>query len=536
MVWILSAGSVALFVTTALSLVVFGLAWSRRPTPGGRVFPFLFLAIAGYALVAGLESSFARLEWKILCSKLEYLGSGSTAALFLWFAARNSSRDRWLRRWRIPALWVPTLLSILLVATNELHGWVWSAFLPGPVGSNAIVYSHGPAFYGIVAQIYVYVAAGCILLVRSAIRPSPSQRRQTSIVLFAAAFPLMSGVLYTVGLPILAGFNLVPISFLLTGVVFLVGLGFSRAFDLVPVARDALVEQMSDAFLVLDAEGRIADANAAALRLLDLAPSSIGTDARRAIRAWPRLGLACGSPERQHRVALLSDAPILVVDLHVTPLRDAHGHPSGCLVVLRDVTLRHLSEVELKEVNQRLAAEVRRADALQTELREQAIRDGLTGLFNRRYLDEVLPRELERARRSGGTVCLVMIDLDHFKEVNDRLGHREGDLLLSRLGALLRERTRPSDAACRYGGEEFLIVFPSTPLDAAVARAEEIRAAFGDLVQAAGYGFPVTLSVGVSSFPLHATTDDGLLRAADEALYRVKSAGRDGLHVARSGG
>lgn len=532
MVWTMTPAVILLGSTAALSLAVFALTLTRRPFSGSHIFSLIMLAVAEWSFFSCLEAASVPLSLKLLWSKLEYIGFAATPPLFLLFAAKYSTSDRWLRGKRGMWLWVPAVLVVALAATNDLHHWLWADYLPGPPGSNIYLYVHGPGYYAIAAQTYLFVLVGCGFVARAAFYDR-ARRNQAITVLLGSLFPLVAGVIYIAAPSLVRGLDLIPVSFCVTGLIFFAGIGYFRVFDLVPVARDALVEQMSDAFLVLDAQGRIADANAAAFRLLGLAPSAIGSDARNAIRAWPRLGLTSETPEQRHREAVLSDAPTQVVDLHVTSLRDTHNHPSGCLVVLRDVTPRYLSELELKEVNQRLAAEVHRVDALQTELREQAIRDGLTGLFNRRYLDEVLPRELERARRSGGAVCLVMMDLDHFKEVNDRLGHREGDLLLSRLGALLRERTRPSDAACRYGGEEFLIVFPGTPLGVAVARAEEIRAAFGTLVRASGYDFPVTLSVGVSAFPLHAATDDGLLRAADEALYEVKNAGRDGLRIAR---
>ncbi|MEW5826017.1 MAG: diguanylate cyclase [Candidatus Bipolaricaulota bacterium] len=532
MQWILTPEAGALYVTAGLSLVVFGLAWSRRSFAGGGPFAALFLAVAGYALVAGNEAGFVSLEWKIFWSKLEYAGSGATAALFLWFAARYAGRDRWLRGTRRVLLWIPAALAVAAVSTNELHGWVWPSFSPGPAGSNAVIYAHGPAFYLIVGQIYAYILVACAYLMAPALRPGTARRRQAGTVLLAALFPLVGGLLYVIAPPMLAGINLVPISFLLTGLVFLASLGFLRVFDLVPVARDRLMEQMPDAVLVLDARGRIADANAAALRLLRLDASSLGREARYAVASWDRLGLSCGKPADRHFEATLSQEPLVVADVRVTPLRD-RGRPSGCLVVLRDITPRFLTEAELRIVNDRLGAQIRRVESLQEELREQAIRDGLTGLFNRRYLDEVLPRELERARHSGQSVSVIMIDLDHFKVVNDRRGHREGDRLLARLGALLRERTRAGDAACRYGGEEFLLVLPGTPTEVAAARAEEIRESFANLVLETRCGVPVTLSIGVASFPAHAETDDDLLQAVDRALYEAKHTGRDAVRVAR---
>lgn len=170
---------------------------------------------------------------------------------------------------------------------------------------------------------------------------------------------------------------------------------------------------------------------------------------------------------------------------------------------------------------------------LQDQLRDQAVRDPLTGLLNRRYLAETMPRELARATREGRPLALLMIDVDHFKQVNDALGHAAGDQVLRALGGLLRAMTRASDVACRWGGEEFVVVLPGAPADAGARRAEDMRLAFQTLA------FPdqasrahSTFSVGLAVFPAHGDTPEALLEAADRALYRAKEGGRNCVRVA----
>lgn len=384
-------------------------------------------------------------------------------------------------------------------------------------------------------MVYVYIAAACTLLVRSALSAGVPRRRQTLTVLLAAVLPVVSSLLYMIRPGFLGGLNVIPASFLATAVVFAVGMGFFRVFDLVPVARHVLVERMPDAVLVLDARWRIVDANPAADLLLALGREAVGRKADDAIPAWSRLGLSCGEREERHIELALSADPLRYVDVRVTPLQDVGRRGVGCLIVMRDITKRYKAETFLQQANEQLKGHVRQIEALQGELREQAIRDSLTGLFNRRYLDETLPRELARASREGGVVSAVMIDIDHFKEVNDRRGHREGDRLLSLLGALLREHTRPSDIASRYGGEEFLLVLPGASAEAARARIEEIRREYSLRLRAVGFAEPPTLSAGVAVFPEQARSDDELLRAAAEALYRAKREGRDRVCVAGAG-
>jgi diguanylate cyclase (GGDEF)-like protein/PAS domain S-box-containing protein len=191
---------------------------------------------------------------------------------------------------------------------------------------------------------------------------------------------------------------------------------------------------------------------------------------------------------------------------------------------------------ELVESRRRLAATVAEHVALalsnlvlRETLRQQAIRDPLTNLFNRRYMEESLDRELSRAARRGSPLGVIMIDIDHFKPVNDTFGHAAGDTLLRAIGALLLAHTRAEDIACRYGGEEFTLILPDSALEDTWRRAEQLRTAVKRLRVRHG-GEPldaITISAGVASYPEHGTVPEALLRAADLALYQAKAEGRD---------
>jgi diguanylate cyclase (GGDEF)-like protein len=162
-------------------------------------------------------------------------------------------------------------------------------------------------------------------------------------------------------------------------------------------------------------------------------------------------------------------------------------------------------------------------------LHTQAVTDSLTHLLNRRYLSEFLPREVIRARRSGDSLAVLMIDLDHFKRFNDTFGHDAGDLVLKEVAQLLLAHIRGSDIACRYGGEEFVLVFPDTTFEGAKRRAEEIRSAVHGL-QLSLRGKPlgrITVSIGVGLMPDHVASPEALIRVADEAMYVAKAGGRD---------
>jgi diguanylate cyclase (GGDEF)-like protein len=171
---------------------------------------------------------------------------------------------------------------------------------------------------------------------------------------------------------------------------------------------------------------------------------------------------------------------------------------------------------------------------LREVLRSQSIRDPLTGLFNRRYMEEALARDLRRAARNEESVVVLMFDIDHFKQFNDTFGHQAGDSILRSVGDLLSRQTRGQDVACRYGGEEFVVVLAGASRDDGWRIADVLRQELKQLtVEYAGQVLGrIGASVGVSAFPGHGTSVEELLRAADQALYRAKAEGRDRVVMA----
>jgi diguanylate cyclase (GGDEF)-like protein len=173
---------------------------------------------------------------------------------------------------------------------------------------------------------------------------------------------------------------------------------------------------------------------------------------------------------------------------------------------------------------------------LRETLRNQSIRDPLTGLFNRRYMEETLERELHRAERTERPLCVAMLDLDHFKALNDSSGHEAGDLLLAEMGRLLRAGVRRGDVACRYGGEEFVLILPDASREDGFRRVDQLREGMRHLRvthRGRSVGAP-SFSGGLATYPADGRTVEDLLRAADAALYLAKHAGRNRVFTADS--
>ncbi len=196
--------------------------------------------------------------------------------------------------------------------------------------------------------------------------------------------------------------------------------------------------------------------------------------------------------------------------------------------LIQENTERKRIEEKLREANEHLQHRIEEIETLQKQLQDLAIRDGLTGLFNRRYLSETLEREIIRARRASTPVAIIMLDIDKFKNVNDTYGHKGGDVMLQALSNLLSTRTRADDIACRYGGEEFAIVMPGASLQVAQKRAESLRISFMNLkTNYKEHILQATISLGIAVFPIHGEKGDDVLNHADKALYQAKQAGRN---------
>jgi diguanylate cyclase (GGDEF)-like protein/PAS domain S-box-containing protein len=172
--------------------------------------------------------------------------------------------------------------------------------------------------------------------------------------------------------------------------------------------------------------------------------------------------------------------------------------------------------------------------SLRETLESQSVRDPLTGLFNRRYLEEALHQRLRDAQLSGEPVSVAMLDIDHFKNFNDEHGHLTADDLLGDFARFLEKRFRKEDVVCRFGGEEFVVILPGATPQQALRRVDSARRALETVRTARAANAGVTFSAGVAGSPMHGATSAALLRAADAAMYRSKSAGRDCTHVAEA--
>ncbi|MCF6743629.1 diguanylate cyclase [Blastococcus sp. KM273128] len=521
-----------LFASAAVvALVTAGLAWQRRErTPAATALAATMAGAAGWsavdAVLHGLASDAVRMLYPPLL--LAAVGVIVAGIHTLSRAVADPSWRPTRRRFTLLAV-EPVLLVVAasLPATRELvivgHGATGS----DPFESITL----GPLFEAHTVYSYVLIAEAYWHLGRRWRNATGIFRRQIGVLLGAGVISTAGNAtalaLQTAGQVV----DVTPLFFVVTGLIncwALLRLGLLR---LVPVARDQVVDTVPDAVLVVDPAGILIDLNPAAGRLL--------ARLRTHLRGQELVGRPLADIAGQHAVAVLDRTERLDghrvaevrrglwLDVRDAAVSDSRGRALGRIVVVRDVSEQQARQAAVEQLNSRLEEQVREIERLRAELAEEAVRDPLTGLHNRRQLDRALAAD-RRVGAVDGELSVVVVDIDHFKAVNDRFGHAAGDDVLRAVAGVLRRTARDGDTVARMGGEEFVLVLPGVPLERAVERAEQIRRSCALLRhEVDGEMVSVSVSAGVATGPAGGVASDRLLEAADRALYTAKASGRD---------
>jgi len=522
---------VLLAISALATLFVF-IIIRRRSAPGSLVLSTLLFGMFIWGVSYALTWALVSLEQKIFWLKVMYLGVVMVPGLFLTFTLLITHRDDWITFRSIVLLLIEPAIMLVLVWFRPQ--FVFYSIEPAiKNGYHIMEVMRGSWFWINSIYSYVIILLSVLLLMASYRTANSFFKRQYMLILLGSIIPFLFS-LYTQTKNI--AFNdldLAPVTFGISGIVYAYVIFRHQFMDLIPVARGRLIENMSDGVLVLDVQGRIVDINPAMENFLDEPPVTfIGKNVSEALNIWNK-GTEHLLTGLETRTELrLPNKTSRYLDLRVTPLYDDDQNLSGRLIIFRDVTDRKEVENDLRHAMDRLQTQLIKIGLLQRQLREQAIRDSLTNVFNRRYMEETLERELARAAREVYPLCIVMMDIDHFKDVNDTYGHEAGDTVLKKLADLVTQQSRQGDFVCRYGGEEFVLVMPNINIEVATERANSLLWKISSLFVSFGrFNLNVTVSMGISWFPAHGKTKEELLRAADKALYAAKHAGRNRVHL-----
>jgi len=529
--WIITPDFAVRAIAVAGVLALLGWAGTQRFFPGRPAFVWMQAAMAWWLLASTLERASDSGECKgalALVSWPAILAVPVTWSLFVAQHVRSEHRAPERRWWWTRV--APLSVLALLIAGNGWHGLMYGAGTrlgERVLGSPRIHFDHGPLFWLAAAWAYALLGAACWRLLRAAGDASGHARRLWLGMLAISLFPMAANLAY-----LFAGFRLfgsdpTPVSFAAAtaGLAWMVWR--QRLFELVPLARRLLFTELADPVLVLDVDGRVMEANVAARQLSATVPP-----AGAPLVEWPRFGAALAArlaqPGSGEPLALAD--PTAVYEVQQREIGEG-ARRIGTLVQLHDVTAHHQAHTQAAQTLAARDAALDEAAAMQAFLREQAMRDPLTGLLNRRALDERFAQEAGYAETNGQTLALVLLDVDHFKRINDNHGHAAGDAVLRDFAAALRTGLRASDAVFRIGGEEFALLLPGADAPQAARRLQAVRERLvgrklGSLPD------PVTFSAGVAATEDHGRTLESLMDCADKALYQAKSQGRNRTVVA----
>jgi PAS domain-containing protein len=357
--WRFSIVPVIFLASAAVASVTAALVRHRRHTPGAKSMAWMMAAAGWWSLLGGLELASTSLRAKIVLSQVYYPGAVGVPVLFLFFALRYTRPDRPLRQHTILALWIVPIVSVLLAWTNDLHRLIWPRVTLDEA-RNVALYEHGPWFYVLMVYLWALVIAATALLLTRAVRGVRPFSRQALVLVLGVPWSFIPNVLYVAGFSPVPGVDLAPIGFIVSGVTLSLGLRWLRLFDLIPIAREAVLDQIKDGVLVLDAEARIVEANRASHALLGEAERvQVGTTAGPIVAAW--LQSLVGSPTPLRLECRLGEAG-RHVDVRGEALRGRNGSFRGWLLLLQDVT-------EREQAREALAARVRELEEALAQVR-----------------------------------------------------------------------------------------------------------------------------------------------------------------------
>lgn len=508
-------------------LLVYALADKTR-SQAMRAFAGVTATAALYCFGTALELASTSLAAIKFWISVAYLGMAFSPPFLLILISRYTGADKWLSRKVTGLLFVIPAITCFLVATNDLHHLFYkSVFLradsPSPMADIVI----GPWYIIHGAYTFGSMFLGACLLVSQWRTASTAYRKQMFTLFLGTMLPIIAAFLYLMGV---VPYNMDPVPFILiiTTTLYVWAIRTTDLFQVVPIARSYVFESMRDGVLVLDLTGRLVDYNPAARRMIPaLSPEQIGQALDAVWAGEPeaeaeklsREANEQGEAERTWRTRWTGEGEERHYEIRSLPVRVKNHRQVGRMLMLIDVT----EHVRYEERLLRLASY-----------------DGLTGIFNRARFMEEAGRLVAEAEEKRSALSLVLFDVDHFKSINDRLGHSTGDRALVHLVDICQRELRQDEFLGRYGGEEFVLCLPGTGLAEARRRAEQIRAAIaGSPMPAPGGALRMTASFGVAEAGnAHAAGYElePLLQAADQALYRAKASGRNAVRCSPESG
>ncbi len=506
-----------------------------RNIPMAFPFGLMMFSASLWCVFYSLEIVTTDFGLKVFWAKARFFGLAPLSSLWLAVAIQHMGSIKWFRgaRWLILGI-IPALVIILSMTSSHHTLFRYDYRLLPDNGIGVIHFTNGPLFWVYACYAYLLSIVTGVILYLSFRKQNTIKRRQTVLVISGISVFIIVDALFQVKITPFPNYNLSSSSLAISGILLSMAVFRYRILDLAPITRVMIMNGISDIIVVADDTGRLLDFNRAASVAFGLSPVSSAGLPLQDIHPFFSGILETGDkyPDRTGDTQVCVNGVEKIFEISVKPIRFRGDHIVGTLIHLRDVSGQRRMEKEIREANAELVARIVKIESLQAQLRELSIRDPLTGLYNRRYMDETVKRDLLMAIRNQSPLSFALIDIDYFKAVNDTWGHQAGDALLKSLAGLLVENVRKSDMVCRFGGEEFLIVLVGVSSALAQKQVDKIRIAFeGITTPYDDQRIRATFSAGVAAYPEHGCEAPELIRSADEALYRAKREGRNRVLV-----
>jgi len=484
----------------------------RDKVETARLFSLQNLALGIWTLCYALELSSTSLEGKILWAKMKYLGATTGPVLWLVFSLYYTDRRNWLTKPLKMVLGFFIFFTLLVVFTNELHHWYWTE-ITLVAGFPETQAGHGFYFWVYAVCVYLLILASVLIYINYYRKVPVYFRRQSLLMVLGSFVPLGVRILED-----FFGWDPFPkvdnvILFMLFLAILYAGalFGFS-ALKIVPIAHSQIVQNINSGILVLDVLGHVVEINPFAAKVIDAEYiSPIGRPLNVLLKDGPKINYSPEMTERQEEeIEFESHGQKNFFIIQVSPIRDERQNLIGHVISLIDITERKKAEIELEHL---------------------ARTDVLTSVTNRRHFFELAEVEFERFKRYGHPLAILIMDVDHFKKINDTQGHLAGDFALKSVAAICQTQLRPTDIFARYGGEEFICLLSEVTEEQALETAERLRKSIENtLLNFADKQIPITASIGLA-FAQTNQTLESVIDYADRALYQSKNKGRNHVTI-----
>ncbi|MDP2965204.1 MAG: diguanylate cyclase [Pelolinea sp.] len=676
--------SIAYAIAAVLSLLSAAAVMERKANPGNRLFALLMLSLSVWSIASIFEAGALSAAGKLTWSKWQYFGVVSISPLWLLFTAEYTNQKKFMSSSLRHLVWVIPIITLVLAFTNEYHDLLWKEiYIPENAVNHVAIYDHGFWFVIHIGFSYFVLVIGTYWLIKALLNAPRKKRGQAAVIFISMVISWASNIIYVLGFSPVKGLDITTLSFTFVALVLTWMIFGNRLFDLIPIARNALVDNMTDGVIVLDPDDRVIDINPAAIKLAGYeGPSPIGLSIWEMFIEYLDLIEPLRDKQNVHTELTLPGDQPRYLDVKIDSIPTGDKATNGQLITIRNITRRKTSE--LKEQEQRqftevlvdtasiinsslnldevlshilenvdkvvphdsanialvdeygvarflkvkgyekygtreqilsiecrveeipnlkkmaesgkpsinpdtladpewikdlpgsgwirsyIGAPIKRKDKLLgfinldaatpnffktnhlsrlqaladqaaiaienarlfKEMEQLAITDSLTGIYNRRFFFAFAENEIERTKRYNKNLSIIMIDIDHFKDVNDRFGHQIGDQVLKEIADICLSILRKVDVMCRYGGEEFTVLLPETEESDAAHAAERMCTAISSSRFKTEKGdVTVSVSIGVAELDKSRGSLEKLLAAADQALYTAKETGRNRVHV-----